>query len=128
MKNLLELAKKATSENVKVRKSSTISTNQQVLELILEHKALDRTTLTYLLAYKRVMNKLSISEVELQKQLAAKDKNLQEALDKAFITSKNALDQTVSNAQNNSSFNNNSEFNTKYKLTKINNIINIVKL
>jgi hypothetical protein len=119
MKNLLDLVSVRTKELNSSKKSSTFNTNDFLLETILDKK-MERKQVINLIIVKRI----EMSETDIDK---LNDKDLKVLIDKYYKTSKNGLDTSVSDSNNNSSFSYNIRY-EDYKLLKTGSFLEIVKI
>jgi len=118
MKNLLELIKTRTNELSNDSKSK-FNTNDHLIDILL-NKKIERSDVIDILISKR----LEFMNLDLDKM----DKDeLNNLIDKLYKTSKNGLDTSVSDSNNNSSFSYNDRYND-YKLIKSGSILSIVKI
>lgn len=115
--NLLELIKTRTNE-LKNDSKSKFNTNDYLLEILL-NKKIERTDVIDMIISKR----LELMNLDLEKM---KKDELNELIDKLFKTSKNGLDTSVSDSNNNSSFSYNDRF-KDYKLIKSGSTLSIIK-
>lgn len=119
MKNLLDVVSSRTKELNSSKKTSTFNTNDFLLETIL-NKKMERKEVINLIIVKRI----ELSEIDTDK---LNDKELKTLIDKFYKTSKNGLDTSVSDSNNNSSFSYNTKY-EDYKLVKSGSSLEIKKV
>ena len=117
MTNLLETIKKRTAE-LKTTNSTKFNTNDFLLEVLVDKK-IDRNDVVDLITARRI-EMMNLDQKIDQKEFHA-------IIDKTYKTSKNGLDTSVSDSNNNSSFSYNAKYDG-YKLIKENNTLSIVKI
>ena len=117
MKNLLEQIKSRTNE-LSTSNSVRFNTNDFLLELLLD-KEMSRNDIIDHIISKRI----EISGVDVEKM---KSDDLNELIDKFYKTSKNGLDTSVSDSNNNSSFSYNKAY-EDYELIKKGGMLSIKK-
>lgn len=101
MKNLFEVVRNRTNE-FKNESSQKFNTNDYLLELLLDKKIKRVDVIDHI-----ITKRIELSGVDLK----AMDQNdLNEMIDKLYKTSKNGLDTSVSDSNNNSSFSYNDRF------------------
>lgn len=103
----------------KKSKKSTFNTNDFMLEVLL-NKKIKRSEVINMIIERRI----ELSGVELNKMKSAEINKL---IDKTYITSKNGLDTSVSDSNNNSSFSYNDKY-KDYKLIKQGEFLSITKV
>lgn len=114
MTTLLEQIKARTSELATTKRSS-FNTNDFLLEILLDKK-IKRSDVIDLIIAKR----LELNEVGVE------TKDFDTIVEKMYKTSKNGLDTSVSDSQNNSSFSYNEKY-SGYTLSKQGNVLSISK-
>jgi len=117
MKNLLNLVQSRTQELNKTSKAS-FNTNDFLLEILLDKKILREEVINIILT-----KRLELKGITTEKDL---EEVSQEELTKLYKTSKNGLDTSVSDSNNNSSFSYNSKY-EDYKLDKSQGYLKITK-
>ena len=117
MKNLLEQIKTRTNE-LSTSNSVRFNTNDFLIELLL-NKEMSRNDVIDHIISKRI----EISGVDVEKM---NSDELNELIDRLYKTSKNGLDTSVSDSQNNSSFSYNEAY-EDYELIKKNGNLSIKK-
>lgn len=117
MRNLQELIAKR-SETLSKNSRSSFNTNDFLLETLL-NKTMERSDVINLIIEER----LKRSNVDLDK---VKADELNSLIDKLYKTSKNGLDTSVSDSQNNSSFSYNESYDG-YKLIKKGSTLSIIE-
>ncbi len=114
-----------------VRKNNAKSTNDYIVEIFLQDLSQEYTRIELIVEITKLRyqdaNNTKYTNEELDKLITTNAEVAQE-LTKLAKTVKNALDQSVSNAQNNSSFNNNLAYNQDYKLMLNNNKVSLKAL
>lgn len=117
MRNLLEQIKTRTNQLSKDNRSK-FNTNDFLLEVLL-NKTIERNDVIDLIIAKRI----EVGGFDIE---TMKPKEVEELIDKLFKTSKNGLDTSVSDSQNNSSFSYNERY-EDYSLIKTGSKLSIVK-
>lgn len=117
MKNLLEVVKGRTQELSK-KSTKSFNTNDWLLENLL-----DREVERHEVINEIIVARIKHSNIDIEKM---EDEERGELIDKLYKTSKNGLDTSVSDSNNNSSFSYNEKYND-YKLIKNGSKISIVK-
>jgi len=115
--NILKVVQQRTAELVKENRS-TFNTNEFLLETLL-NKEISRKDVIDLIIAKRI----ELSGVDVE---AMKDEDLGALIEKTHKTSKNGLDTSVSNSENNSSFSYNERF-KDYELIKNGRMLSVIK-
>lgn len=117
MRNLSEVIRKRTAE-LNNNSSSKFNTNDFLLEILL-NKKIDRSEVINKIIEERIRR----SEKDFEKM---SDKEFNSEVDKLFKTSKNGLDTSVSDSNNNSSFSYNERY-SDYELIKKGSTLEIIK-
>lgn len=121
MKNLLNVVKERTQDLNKSNKTK-FNTNDFLLEILLNKKIL-RNEVIQIITSKR-LELLGHTEETLSKM---KEDELNDLIQKLYKTSKNGLDTSVSDSNNNSSFSYNPSY-SDYKLIKDGSYLEIKKI
>lgn len=116
--NIQDMIAKRTKDLVQERRS-TFNTNDFMLEVLLNKKT-KRSELINMIIERRI----ELSGVDVSKLKADK---LNELIDSTYKTSKNGVDTSVSDSNNNSSFSYNQKYNG-YELIKTGEFLEIIKI
>lgn len=118
MKSLLEVIKTRTVELQK-SSSSAFNTNDFIVDLLLDNKMERRDVIDHIIA-----KRIELTGKDIDKM---KSEDIDALVGKLYKTSKNGLDTSVSDSQNNSSFSYNQKY-ADYKLNKVGSTLEIVKV